>query len=654
MLSSRSTVILGRGITRCLGTTTRRALSSHDFHPNHHAPRPAVELDPGLLELLNESGDSLKGLKQKSHAHPNPPAELHVYDDLQASQSTEVARLEEGEDAEFDAREERRSPAAVFGSDRPAHIKLSEELRKAIQALVDKSDKHQLRSDAKRLFLNPAPSNNQELRWETNSPAYGSKLKERKMAERNGLAYATVAMPAHYAVIEGVLQEIKSRGTPDTQPFDQPMTVIDFGSKYGAGLWAARSALPDVKYYNGRRSQILSNPTQTVAICAFTLSELNTDKDRAQMLREIWDTKAEWTVIIDYGSKAGFQCVGDARDYLLRKGRKQAQRVANEAADSPEGEPVAESSTTGSTPALVGTYVVAPCPHDGACPLHVPIDDLARRRESARLFKKGDYKGKRKMDELPRVTPTTSSMGPTSVCHFSQRLQRPQFTRLTKHAYKATEDMLYSYVVIRRGQRPTRTGFYDGEMEEETREWMLTGAVGREQAAKAQEKSRMEEGGSAVVLEDEGGELHFHRGSLRGAGGEVVAEPFVDHRTPEEERADNEYMRLDSYTWPRVIYPPLKRSGHVILDSCTADGNISRITIPRSQGKQPYYDARKSSWGDIFPHEPKNGLEIRKKGKGAQTEEQATAGVEDEEMDEAEDQLWKALRKNGGTIDLQF
>lgn len=57
------------------------------------------------------------------------------------------------------------------------------------------------------------------------------------MGERNGLAYATVAMPAHYAVIESVLQEIKLRGTPDTQPFEQPMTIIDFGAKYGAGLW---------------------------------------------------------------------------------------------------------------------------------------------------------------------------------------------------------------------------------------------------------------------------------------------------------------------------------------------------------------------------------------------------------------------------------
>ena len=31
-----------------------------------------------------------------------------------------------------------------------------------------------------------------------------------------------------------------------------------------------------------------------------------------------------------------------------------------------------------------------------------------------------------------------------------------------------------------------------------------------------------------------------------------------------------------------------------------------RVTIPKSQGKQAYYDARKSTWGDIFPHPSKN------------------------------------------------
>jgi ribosomal protein RSM22 (predicted rRNA methylase) len=35
------------------------------------------------------------------------------------------------------------------------------------------------------------------------------------------------------------------------------------------------------------------------------------------------------------------------------------------------------------------------------------------------------------------------------------------------------------------------------------------------------------------------------------------------------------------------------------------------MTVPKSQGKQQYYDARKSSWGDIFPHEPKNPPQVR-------------------------------------------
>jgi ribosomal protein RSM22 (predicted rRNA methylase) len=36
-----------------------------------------------------------------------------------------------------------------------------------------------------------------------------------------------------------------------------------------------------------------------------------------------------------------------------------------------------------------------------------------------------------------------------------------------------------------------------------------------------------------------------------------------------------------------------------------------RMTIPKSQGKQDYYDARKSEWGDIFPHGSKNKMQER-------------------------------------------
>lgn len=96
-----------------------------------------------------------------------------------------------------------------------------------------------------------------------------------------------------------------------------------------------------------------------------------------------------------------------------------------------------------------------------------------------------------------------------------------------------------------------------------------------------------------------------------------------------------ETLRLEAFSWPRLVFSPMKRSGHVILDSCTAEGalphalstglytdgvlllfpcdsgKVMRITIPKSQGKQPFYDARKASWGDIFPHAPKNPSQER-------------------------------------------
>jgi Mitochondrial small ribosomal subunit Rsm22 len=92
-----------------------------------------------------------------------------------------------------------------------------------------------------------------------------------------------------------------------------------------------------------------------------------------------------------------------------------------------------------------------------------------------------------------------------------------------------------------------------------------------------------------------------------------------------------ERLRLSSYHWRRTIYPPMKGSGHITLDTCTPKGTLSkliisasyfntvlgeiaRIVIPRSQGKQDYYDARKASWGDLFPHDPRNGEVIRKRG----------------------------------------
>lgn len=61
-------------------------------------------------------------------------------------------------------------------------------------------------------------------------------------------------------------------------------------------------------------------------------------------------------------------------------------------------------------------------------------------------------------------------------------------------------------------------------------------------------------------------------------------------------------LESQSYSWSRLVRPSLKRHGHVIHDVCAPSGNIERFTVSRSHGRQVYYDARKSAWGDLWPH----------------------------------------------------
>lgn len=75
--------------------------------------------------------------------------------------------------------------------------------------------------------------------------------------------------------------------------------------------------------------------------------------------------------------------------------------------------------------------------------------------------------------------------------------------------------------------------------------------------------------------------------------------PPVTYDNPED-------MFAASHAWSRIVVPPLKKDGHVIIDVCAANGHLERAIIPKSQGKIIYRDARKAMWGDLFPHAPKN------------------------------------------------
>lgn len=52
------------------------------------------------------------------------------------------------------------------------------------------------------------------------------------------------------------------------------------------------------------------------------------------------------------------------------------------------------------------------------------------------------------------------------------------------------------------------------------------------------------------------------------------AEPRPESALAEPESPSNlkEVLRSEAYGWPRLVFPPLKKSGHIIIDACTREG----------------------------------------------------------------------------------
>ncbi|PPQ72470.1 hypothetical protein CVT24_003094 [Panaeolus cyanescens] len=538
-----------------------------------------MQMDPSLEALLRDVDVSLKNFK----GHNKPPRALEVIPEsssapeVLADEWTSMELLPE-EDTHDDLEQgHRKSPAAKFGSNQIGSVALPLELQHSINLLISSLNKSELRSDALRLFQNAESQDGELTHWDS---SYDTKYKSRKQAAahgaRDGSAFATVALPAHYAAIMAVLHHIKTR----VDPAWTPKNVIDWGSATGSGLWASLHAFQQstgpadvtsptannstIKSYIGidkregliniGKTLVNNTPTnnlrvqwqksfkeenifisdetdKSIALSAFMLTSLPTALQQKAMVEEMWKSGAQTIVLIDHNSKQGFEAIARAREHILGLGQAELEDL-----DTQDRH-------------IRGAHVLAPCPHDRPCPL-------------------------------------LHSGGAPLVCGFSQRIQRPSFVRLTKHSGVGHEDIGYSYVVIRRGPRPLPVNSMVGRV----------GTIGKRASDKARlanaplkELHVYSEGDAAQLLVPEQQETNIS-----------VTEKVL---TPTEVE---EQLRQEAYHWPRLVFPPLKKSGHIILDSCTAEGKIMRLTIPKSQGKQPFYDARKSSWGDLFPHAPKN------------------------------------------------
>lgn len=64
--------------------------------------------------------------------------------------------------------------------------------------------------------------------------------------------------------------------------------------------------------------------------------------------------------------------------------------------------------------------------------------------------------------------------------------------------------------------------------------------------------------------------------------------------------------------YPRILAPPLKKKGFVIMDVCAPSGHVEKWHISKSVGKQEYHDARKSEMGDSWPLGKKSAIQSKK------------------------------------------
>lgn len=98
--------------------------------------RPPLDLDPSIQALLKEGDITLKNAK----VPPKPLRELEVLDNLSLMEhlaSEDWGSMDFSDIKVTEMSRERKSPAALFGSQRIGMVILPSELHSAIQQLID-------------------------------------------------------------------------------------------------------------------------------------------------------------------------------------------------------------------------------------------------------------------------------------------------------------------------------------------------------------------------------------------------------------------------------------------------------------------------------------------------------------------------------------
>ena len=223
-------------------------------------------------------------------------------------------------------------------------------------------------------------------------------------SDLDALAYAIVRMPATYAAVRAALAQ-----TAQIVPDFGPRTLLDVGAGPGTATWAACDAWPsleratliddnshllalaqamqaslDISAQRSAMAAALPDAASAdVVLASYVLTELPDASLRATLDR-LWDKAERLLVIVEPGTPNGFKRILACRDALIAR----------------------------------GAQIVAPCSHEGCCPLA----------------------------DGPRW------------CHFSARVPRSRDHLLVKDANVPFEDEKFSYLVAGKGFPPLDRG----------------------------------------------------------------------------------------------------------------------------------------------------------------------------------------------------
>jgi ribosomal protein RSM22 (predicted rRNA methylase) len=218
-------------------------------------------------------------------------------------------------------------------------------------------------------------------------------------SEADALAYALARMPATYAAVTASLNALV-----EIRPGFAPKDLLDIGAGPGTATWAAAETFPSLQrfalldandtlrtlaldlardstrlhqiyYERGEAHAALAKTDAAdLVVASYMIGEIG-DAERRALAELMWAKTRDTLLVVEPGTPAGY-----ARIIALR-----GQLIA------------------------LGAHVVAPCPHDGKCPLEPP-----------------DW------------------------CHFNQRLQRSRAHKQVKSAELPFEDERFSYVALTR------------------------------------------------------------------------------------------------------------------------------------------------------------------------------------------------------------